>query len=48
MDGSAFRHLPLQAIFGWPVLTLLFCGLLSIVGSVAALLWWLISHLAWV
>jgi hypothetical protein len=43
-----FHRLPPSEILGWPVLILVLCGLLSIVGGIGYGLWWLISHLAWV
>lgn len=42
-----FHRAPLTFVFGLPVLILVGCGLLSIVGAIGYGLWWLVSHLAW-
>ena len=43
-----FHKAPLTFILGGPVLFLVICGLLSILGAIAYGLWWLVTHLAWV
>lgn len=48
MDGSMFRHLPIDALFSWPILTLICIGMLTVIGSVGFGLYWIISHLQWV
>jgi hypothetical protein len=48
MDGSAFRHVSLVWLFTWPILILIVAGLLSLLGGFGVLVWWIVSHLAWV